>query len=187
MAEVCTALLHQANRWEIVMEVRVVQATSIPELDAVRHLMRAFVAWHRERHLEDLDLIDSYFDAAKFDAELAGLPGDYAPPAGSLRLAFLGDRPAGCVALHDLGDGICEMKRMFVPTQDRGRGVGGALVSHIIADARAAGYHLMRLDTSHRQNEAMRLYEQAGFRRVPAYYPVSPAMADWLIFFELSL
>jgi GNAT superfamily N-acetyltransferase len=169
------------------MDVCVVQATSGPELDAVRHLMRSFVAWHRERHLEDLDLIDSYFDAAKFDAELLGLPGDYSPPTGSLRLAFLDDHPAGCVALHDLGDGTCEMKRMFVPPQHRGRGVGGSLVKHIVSDARAAGFRLMRLDTSHRQDEAMRLYEKAGFRRVPAYYPVSPAMADWLVFFELSL
>ena len=169
------------------MSVNVVQATSGSELDGVRHLMRSFVAWHRERHREDLDLIDSYFDAAKFEAELAGLPGNYAPPAGSLRLALLGDRPAGCGALHDLGDGICEMKRMFVPPQDRGQGVGGSLVGHIIGDARAAGYRLMRLDTSHRQDEAMRLYEKAGFRRVPAYYPVSPAMADWLVFFEMPL
>ena len=79
------------------------------------------------------------------------------------------------------------MKRMFVPPQDRGQGVGGSLVGHIIGDARAAGYRLMRLDTSHRQDEAMRLYEKAGFRRVPAYYPVSPAMADWLVFFEMPL
>jgi putative acetyltransferase len=169
------------------MGVHVVQATSTPELDAVRSLMRSFVDWHRERHIEDIELIDSYFDAAQFDAELARLPGDYAPPAGSLRLAFLDGSPAGCVALHDLGDGICEMKRMFVPTRDRGRGVGGALVSHIVGDARAAGYRLMRLDTSHRQKEAIRLYEKAGFRRVPAYYPVSPRMAGWLVFFELPL
>ena len=169
------------------MNVRVVQATSVPELDAVRILMRSFVAWHRERHLEDLELIDSYFDAAKFEAELTGLPGDYTPPNGSLRLAFLDEHPAGCVALHDLGDGICEMKRMFVPAQARGRGVGGSLVEHIVSDARASGFRVMRLDTSHRQDEAMRLYEKAGFRRIPAYYSVSPAMAGWLVFFELSL
>jgi putative acetyltransferase len=169
------------------MGVRVVQATTVLELDAVRHLMRSFVEWHRQRHIEDLDLIDRYFDAAKFDAELAGLPGDYSPPSGSLRLASIDDQPAGCVALHDLGDGICEMKRMFVPTQYRGRGVGGCLAEQILDDARAAGYRQMRLDTSHRQEEAMRLYEKAGFRRVPAYYPVSPAMTNWLVFFELVL
>jgi GNAT superfamily N-acetyltransferase len=169
------------------MTLRVVQAASVRELDGVRHLMRSFVGWHRERHVEDLALIDSYFDAGKFEAELAGLPGDYAPPRGSLRLALLDDEPAGCVALHDLGDGICEMKRMFVPTESRGRGVGTALVGHIVQDARSAGYRLMRLDTSFRQNEAIRLYEKAGFRRVPAYYPVSAAMADWLIFFERPL
>ena len=51
------------------------------QLDAVRTLMRAFIAWHRERHTQDLALIDSYFDAEAFEAELAGLPG-ISVPAG---------------------------------------------------------------------------------------------------------
>jgi hypothetical protein len=51
--------------------------TSTEQLDHVRALMRAFVAWHRERHSEDLHLIDSYFDGAAFELELAELPGKY--------------------------------------------------------------------------------------------------------------
>ncbi|TBW33807.1 GNAT family N-acetyltransferase [Siculibacillus lacustris] len=169
------------------MSVRVVRAVTETELDHVRHLMRAFVRWHRERHPDELALIDSYFDEAAFSAELAALPGKYAPPSGSLLLADVDGAPAGCVALHDLGSGFCEMKRMFVPESFRGRGVGSALASQILTDARDAGYRLMRLDTSIRQAEAIRLYERSGFRRVPAYYPVSPRMAEWLVFFERSL
>ena len=167
--------------------VEVLQARDQQDCDDVRGLMRAFVAWHRERHVQDLALIDSYFDQAAFDAELAGLPGKYAPPIGSLLLARVNGAPAGCVALQDLGDGICEMKRMFVPQTFRGQGVGRALADGIIADARSAGYQTMRLDTSIRQNEAIRLYEHSGFRRVPAYYEVSAAMGAWLIFFERAL
>jgi GNAT superfamily N-acetyltransferase len=176
-----------AERKIMAGRVDVAQAVSQAECDDVRGLMRAFVAWHRERHVQDLALIDSYFDQAAFDAELAGLPGKYAPPAGSLLLARVDGAPAGCVALQDLGDGACEMKRMFVPQMFRGMGVGRALANGIIADARAAGYRTMRLDTSIRQNEAIRLYERSGFRRVPAYYEVSGAMGEWLIFFERDL
>ena len=59
--------------------------------------------------------------------------------------------------LRDLGGDLCEMKRMFVPEAFRGHGVGRALAERIIAEAREAGYRAMRLDTSRRQNEAMRL------------------------------
>ena len=157
------------------------------QLDDCRSLMRAFVAWHRERHVEDIELIDRYFDEAEFEAELAGLPGKYAPPKGSLLIAYHDGKPAGCVALRDLGEGVCEMKRMFVPAAFRGLGIGRALADRIVADARTAGYRLMRLDTSRRQDEAMRLYERSGFRRIAPYYPLSDDLKDWLVFFEMEL
>jgi ribosomal protein S18 acetylase RimI-like enzyme len=76
---------------------------------------------------------------------------------------------------------------MFVPDTFRGRGVGRALAERIIAEGRTAGYRAMRLDTSRRQSEAMRLYEGAGFRRIPPYYELTDDVKDWLVFFELAL
>ncbi len=93
------------------MPVSVAIAQTSSELDAVRGLIRAFVDWHRARHVEDLDLIDGYFDAAAFEAELAGLPGKYGPPDGRLLLASVDGAPAGCVALRRLDGDVCEMKR----------------------------------------------------------------------------
>jgi putative acetyltransferase len=49
-------------------------AESSEDYAAVSRLMRAFVAWHYERHASDRAIIDSYFDPEKFEAELAGLP-----------------------------------------------------------------------------------------------------------------
>jgi ribosomal protein S18 acetylase RimI-like enzyme len=66
-------------------------------------------------------------------------------------------------------------------------GVGRALADRIIEDARTAGYRLMRLDTSRRQEEAMRLYERSGFRRIAPYYPLSDDLKNWLVFFEMEL
>lgn len=167
--------------------ISIFQAATNTELNDVRSLMRGFLAWHRQRHVEDLALIDRYFDEQSWEAELAALPGKYAPPKGSLLVAYRGGQPTGCVALRDLGDGVAEMKRMFVPDAFRGLGVGRALADRIIADARKAGYRRMRLDTSRRQNEAIRLYESSGFKRIPPYYPLSEDLRDWLIFFECDL
>ena len=157
------------------------------DLDDIRALMRAFVAWHRERHVEDLTLIDEYFDKNEFEEELASLPGKYAPPEGQLFLARYGDKPAGCVALRRIDRQACEMKRMFLYPTYHGKGVGRALGEAIIDDARAAGYAVMRLDTSWRQREAQALYSKLGFQRIDPYYDCPPAMRDWLVFFELCL
>lgn len=62
-------------------------ATTPADLDEVRRLFRAFLVWHRERHVGDLDLIDTYLDDRAFEQELSALPGKYAPADGSLLLA----------------------------------------------------------------------------------------------------
>jgi len=168
-----------------VITVRRPEATA--ELDDVRALMRAFVAWHRERHVEDLALIDEYFDQHEFEDELASLPGKYAPPDGQLFLACYDDKPAGCVALRRIDRHVCEMKRMFLYPQYHGKGIGRRLGEAIIRDARAAGYAIMRLDTSWRQKEAQALYSKLGFQRIDPYYDSPPALKEWLVFFELRL
>src|SRR3954451_17745671 len=68
-----------------------------------------------------------------FDRELAGLPGDYAPPSGRLILATQSGEAAGCIALHGLDAEHCEMKRLYVRPQFRGRRMGSNLAERIIA------------------------------------------------------
>jgi putative acetyltransferase len=157
------------------------------QLEQVRALMRAFVAWHRHRHQQDLALIDAYFDDASFEEELASLPGRYAPPTGQLLLATAGGAPAGCVALREIDADTCEMKRMFVYPEYHGRGIGRALGEAVIAEARAAGYRAMRLDTSIRQEEARALYRRLGFRDIAPYYELPEELRTWLLFMELPL
>jgi putative acetyltransferase len=160
---------------------------SAEQLEQVRMLMRAFVAWHRERHVQDIHLIDAYFDVREFEEELASLPGEYAPPDGALLLAHHEDAPTGCVALRRIDAAVCEMKRMFVYPRFHGKGVGRALGEAIIREAKSRGYSVMRLDTSVRQMEAQHLYASLGFKRIDPYYELPAALRDWLVFMELAL
>ena len=120
-----------------------------------------------------------------FDKELAGLPGDYAPPDGRLLLAEHQGKVAGCVALHKLGDRICEMKRLYVRPEFRGQALGRALAERVIQEARDRGYTHMRLDTIvGRMDSAIALYRELGFREIPPYRenPIAGA-----IYMELNL
>jgi GNAT superfamily N-acetyltransferase len=163
--------------------VKIIIPRSADELDEVRGLIRAFVAWHRTRHVEDRELIDRYFDEGAFERELAGLPGYYE----SVVLARCDGEPAGCVALKRLDHEACEMKRMYVDGRFRGRRIGVALAERIVEDARGLGYRRMRLDTSFRQAEALGLYRRLGFTPIAPYYAVAEEMRDWLVFMELEL
>ena len=162
-------------------------AVSPAEFDQARTLFRAFVAWHQDKHVEDLDLIDRYFDTAEFEPELAKLPGEYAPPSGRLLLAKIAGVAVGCAALRRIDDQSCEMKRMFVSPAARGRGAGRALASELIRAARAEAYTSMYLDTSIRQAEALTLYRSLGFTEVEPYYDTPPPLRDWLVFLRLRL
>ena len=176
-----------ARRGAAGQKVVVEEAVTPAQLEQVRSLIHAFVAWHRERHVEDLDLIDAYFDTVAFEAELATLPGPYSPPRGRLLLATLDGAPVGCVALKPLDEQACEMKRMFVTPGAQGQGVGRALAEALMHEAQACGYDTMWLDTSVRQKEAQGLYRSLGFRVAEAYYPLPDDLLDWLVFMRKDL
>jgi len=167
--------------------IKILDATSKKYLDHVRNLINAFLKWHLKRHLEDIDLINEYFDPKDFEEELVSLPGKYSKPEGNLLLAFYNDQPAGCVALKKIDEHTCEMKRMFVYPEFHGKGIGYALAKAIIDEAKKMGYPTMKLDTSIRQTEAQKLYQGFGFKNIEAYYELPDKQKNWLVFMELKL
>ena len=130
----------------------------------------AQIAQARELFLEYAASIGFSLCFQNFDAELAGLPGDYAPPGGRLLLAEYEGRLAGCGALHKLEPDICEMKRLYLRPQVRGKGLGRAMAERLIADAREIAYQRMRLDTvGPVMKDAVAMYRKLGFKEIPAY------------------
>jgi putative acetyltransferase len=128
------------------------------------------IAQARELYLEYADSLGFSLCFQSFDQELASLPGDYAPPLGRLLLAEYRGQLAGCVALHKLDPEVCEMKRLYLRPQLRGRGVGRALAEAVIAEARVIGYRKMRLDTVEPvMPNAVALYRRLGFREIDPY------------------
>jgi putative acetyltransferase len=155
----------------------------------------AQIAGTRELFLEYAQSLGFSLCFQNFDQELAGLPGDYAPPEGRLLLAYHEGQLAGCVALHPLvaetrgtkldGKKTCEMKRLYLRPNFRGKGVGLGLVAAVIAEARQIGYTRMRLDTVEPiMKDAVAMYRRFGFREIAPYRPNPIAGA---LYMELEL
>ena len=156
--------------------IAIVAADSPARIEAVRELFKEYAA-----------SLSFNLCFQSFEEELARLPGEYAPWSGMLLLGLVHNQPAGCVALHRLGDGppedddeilseldICEMKRLFVRPQFRGYGLGRKLVDAILKCAAAIGYRRMRLDTiPSEMSRAVEMYLKLGFVEI-APYRVNP-------------
>jgi GNAT superfamily N-acetyltransferase len=124
-----------------------------------------------------------------FEREVASLPGAYGPPDGRLLLAIDEMRgnleeAVGCAALRRWDQDTCEMKRLYVRPEFRGKGAGQMLVENLIGEARSIGYTRMLLDTLPTMQEAHKLYRKMGFRGIPAYQKKD---IPGVLFFGLAL
>ena len=141
------------------MTVDIAPARSESEIAAMRTLFREYA--------ESLSFDLCFQD---FEKELSGLPGKYAEPDGVMLLAQAPDELAACVALRPLdGNGICEMKRLYVRPAFRRNGLGKKLAVDVMERARECGYSHMRLDTMDDMHAARNLYESLGFEEIGPY------------------
>jgi ribosomal protein S18 acetylase RimI-like enzyme len=139
--------------------VEILDADGTEHIEVVRTLFREYA--------ESLGFDLSFQD---FDGELARFSGEYARPSGRLLLARMDNDVTGCVGVHQLAPGICELKRLYVRPAFRGYGVGRLLIDAAIREATNARYRAMRLDSIEPlMAPAIRLYRTLGFREIPPY------------------
>ena len=169
------------------MDERIVEASTEADYLAFGDMVREYVGWLQQRYVDVPGLIDGVGAHQALDAELEHLSEAYGPPEGKTLLATRDGQVVGVVAYHDLHDGTCEMKRMYVPERFQGGGTGRRLCQAVIASATADGYRLMRLDTGFRNTEAIAMYETLGFRECAPYTTYPDHLAAYLRFMELEL
>ncbi|KAJ6438785.1 GCN5-related N-acetyltransferase (GNAT) domain-containingprotein [Purpureocillium lavendulum] len=165
------------------------QAEGADDIAAVERCFDTYTQW--------LDMDISFQD---YEAERNGLPGKYAAPSGALLLAVDGDGPSqnvlGCIAMrpieldgpymrHRPSDGrYCEVKRLFVYPEARGRQVSRALVREVTKRAAEAGYSEVLLDTMAKMQAAVKLYVSEGFEETLAY---NASPLDGVMYFSKKL
>ncbi len=104
-----------------------------------------------------------------FDNELENFPIQYSPPTGSLYLALSENEAIGCVGVRRFEKNICEMKRLYVRHEFRGRKAGNLLAVSAIKSGKTLGYEYMRLDTLSSMETANQLYKSLGFIKIEPY------------------
>jgi len=153
-------------------------------IDILRVELEDDVEIIRELFIEYFEWLDDETCFPDFDDELTELPGEYAPPKGQILLAREDDWPIGCVALREFQENVCEMKRLYVRDEFKGKGIGKTLIVRLIDEARHLGYRKMVLDTLPYMKQAIHLYQAFGFKEIDAYgdHPVEGA-----IYMEMEL
>jgi ribosomal protein S18 acetylase RimI-like enzyme len=165
----------------------VVVATTDVEYAAFGELISEYQTWLLNRYADIQAFMAGVLRHQALDKELNELPERYGPPEGKTLLTMRDGEVSGGVAYHDLHDGSCEMKRMYIPERFQGQGTGRLLCTALIAEATADGYRLMRLDTGFRNTEAIAMYESLGFRMCAAYQDYPENLLVHLRFMERPL
>jgi GNAT superfamily N-acetyltransferase len=125
---------------------------------------------------------------ARYDGgQEPGTPPSAADVAVVLLARDASGQAVGCGALRPLGDGVAEVKRMYVVPGARGRGLSRVVLAGLEAAARDRGWTTLRLETGPRQPEAIALYEGAGYRPIPAFGAYAGADDADSLFYERVL
>lgn len=166
----------------------ITQAVTDEQIEQVREIFAEYFEFLRtgvDAALEGLENVPPQLSGNQ--DELLNLPGKYALPEGRLLLAEYDGQTAGCIAFYKLDEGVCEVKRLWVRPQFRGKRVGRALVETLIEEARGAGYSTMLLSTADGLTEAQALYGSLGFEKTEPYFDAPEIVLMHEVFMKLNL
>lgn len=160
------------------MSIRVTAAYNFPQ--EVKELFTEYT----NMLVEGDAAFKEYLAVQNYDKELENLDVKYGPPYGRLYLTYCDGKLAGCIGLKKLDEDNCEMKRLYVRPEFRGRRIGHTLIQLIIKEAVGIGYSFMLLDTLPFLKSAVHMYKEYGFVEVPSY---NDSPMDASIYMKLDL
>jgi len=146
-----------------VLEIRSVPADRPPATDLVAAMV---------------DDVSELYGRIDVPGAPSATPADFSPPGGGFVVLYDDGRPVAGGGVKRLDDEACEIKRMYVVPEARGRGLGRALLEALEDEARRLGYRIARLDTGAQQPEAQRMYERAGYAPI-GNFNANPFASFW--------
>ncbi len=166
--------------------IEIARAVTQAQYQAIGELMTEYIAWDADQTAQ-LGVDPQVFLNFYYGSEVETLPGKFAPPHGCLLLATLDGKSAGCIGYRQLSEGVCELKRLYVRPECRGKGLGRLLAAELIEQARSSGYLEMRLETGIFMQDAHHLYQSLGFKFCPPYYEIHESLRENTLFMKLQL
>lgn len=134
--------------------------------------------------IENDESFKKYLDIQNYDEEINHLEMKYGMPDGRLYLIYCDEKLAGCIGLRKIDDQNCEMKRLYIRPEFRGKKLSSILVEKVIEDAKKIGYSYMLLDTLPFLQSAVHIYKKFGFYEIESY---NNSPMDTSIYMKLDL
>lgn len=160
------------------MDIRIVSAYE--QKEEVRELFSEYT----EMLIKNDESFKKYLDIQNYDEEIEHLEMKYGMPYGRLYLIYYDARLAGCIGLRKIDNQNCEMKRLYIRPEFRGKKLANILVAKIIEDAKKIGYSNMLLDTLPFLESAIHIYKKFGFYEIESY---NDSPMDTSIYMKLDL
>jgi ribosomal protein S18 acetylase RimI-like enzyme len=167
--------------------LQIIQAETDKDKSHVRDLFLEYFNWTNLVFSQELNMS---FDVNTFLAQYMAQLSEFMPPEGRLLLAQYKGKIAGCACLRQISEGVGEVKRMYVKSEFRQKGIGRALLENLIYEAANIGYSKLLLDTAPFAKEAQVLYRSLGFQDTEPYLEkieIPPEYRENWVFMELKL
>ena len=145
------------------MSIKIVEAYTY------KNEVKELFAEYTEMLIQGDNNFKNYLDIQNYDHEIENLEEKYGKPYGRLYLVFYDDILAGCIGLRKIDNDNCELKRLYVKPQFRGKKIASFLVKHIMSEAKEIGYKHILLDTLPFLETAISMYKKYGFYEIESY------------------